>query len=248
MSDELDDLLRRAAQTLDQQTPGDYFDALPDRMLARLDEDGDELARARALRAEGGATSGSDAAANAPGPDAAGDAAASSAGEAAATASRAEAAPAHRRGRRTRTIAAVIGLAVAAAAAIVIVVSVRDRGAGETGATLPAGPPAAGAPLRSGEPGPSPDVPVVLDASVASDERAPEKPPAPDRSVAPDKPVAPEVPVPSKTGKRRGRDLTKMVPGETGPATKNVKPSKTPPPAKGKRAVEPLDNAESSKP
>jgi hypothetical protein len=37
MSDEVDDLLRRAMATLDDQAPSEYFDTLADRTLARLD-------------------------------------------------------------------------------------------------------------------------------------------------------------------------------------------------------------------
>src|SRR5262245_56648576 len=58
MSDDLDDLLRSAMTTLDRQVPSDYFEALPARTLARLDdpalaadEPADELARERAARA-----------------------------------------------------------------------------------------------------------------------------------------------------------------------------------------------------
>jgi hypothetical protein len=65
MSDEIDNLLRRAMSTLDREVPDGYFDALPDRTLARLDApreidqldgldglDGlDDLARERAARA-----------------------------------------------------------------------------------------------------------------------------------------------------------------------------------------------------
>lgn len=50
MSDDLDNLLRRAMSTLDREVPDGYFDALPDRTLARLDAP-DELARERAARA-----------------------------------------------------------------------------------------------------------------------------------------------------------------------------------------------------
>src|SRR5687767_12934664 len=39
MSDDLDDLLRRAMKTLDDQVPSGYFEGLPDRTLARLGED-----------------------------------------------------------------------------------------------------------------------------------------------------------------------------------------------------------------
>lgn len=49
MSDEIDNLLRRAMSTLDREVPDGYFDALPDRTLARLDGP-DELARERAAR------------------------------------------------------------------------------------------------------------------------------------------------------------------------------------------------------
>ena len=38
MADELDDLLRRAMKTLDDQAPAGYFDALPQRTLARLED------------------------------------------------------------------------------------------------------------------------------------------------------------------------------------------------------------------
>src|SRR5438309_2262683 len=36
MSDDLDDLLRRTMKTLDDQVPSGYFDALPERVSARL--------------------------------------------------------------------------------------------------------------------------------------------------------------------------------------------------------------------
>ena len=39
MSDDLDDLLRRAMKTLDDQVPSGYFEGLPSRTLARLGED-----------------------------------------------------------------------------------------------------------------------------------------------------------------------------------------------------------------
>lgn len=39
MSDDLDDLLRRAMKTLDDQVPSGYFEGLPNRTLARLGED-----------------------------------------------------------------------------------------------------------------------------------------------------------------------------------------------------------------
>src|SRR2546428_9305309 len=38
MSDDLDDLLRRAMKSLDDQVPSGYFEALPGQTLARLDE------------------------------------------------------------------------------------------------------------------------------------------------------------------------------------------------------------------
>lgn len=55
MSDDVDDLLRRAMATLDRQVPPGTFETLAERTLARLDAatlppDGDELARERALR------------------------------------------------------------------------------------------------------------------------------------------------------------------------------------------------------
>ena len=39
MSDDLDDLLRRAMKTLDDQVPSGYFEGLPNRTLSRLGED-----------------------------------------------------------------------------------------------------------------------------------------------------------------------------------------------------------------
>src|SRR5436190_16921542 len=38
MSDDLDDLLRGAMKTLDDQVPSGYFEGLPNRTLARLEE------------------------------------------------------------------------------------------------------------------------------------------------------------------------------------------------------------------
>jgi hypothetical protein len=175
MPDELDDLVRRAAATLDRQTPAGYFDTLPDRALARLDDDRDELARARALRGEAGAPPG-DAPSTPPGTEAA-------------------PAPAARgRARRTRAIAAAIGLAVALAAGLVIFVSVRDSGA----------PDEARAVARTAEPAARPvAIAPSVDAAVPSTAGTPgdgardaDKLPA----VAPDKPTAGPT---SSTGSKR---------------------------------------------
>ena len=38
MSDDLDDLLRRSMKTLDDQVPSGYFEGLPQRTLARLED------------------------------------------------------------------------------------------------------------------------------------------------------------------------------------------------------------------
>jgi hypothetical protein len=43
MADDIDDLLRHAMASLDRQVPAGYFDALPDRALARLDDALDDL-------------------------------------------------------------------------------------------------------------------------------------------------------------------------------------------------------------
>lgn len=43
MSDDLDDLLRRSMKTLDDQVPSGYFEALPNRTLARLEENNMQL-------------------------------------------------------------------------------------------------------------------------------------------------------------------------------------------------------------
>jgi hypothetical protein len=161
--DDLDHLLRRAAANLDRQTPAGYFDTLADRTLARLDDDRDELARARAQRADAGAASAADA----------------------TPPSGAEAAPAtHHRARRSRAIAAVVAVAVAAAAAAVIALSVRDSRApgiasGGTGAS--------GQVLDAALPAVTPVEPAPLDAT------APPPPAPPPAPVTPDKPVPPPV-------------------------------------------------------
>ncbi len=41
MADDLDNLLRRAMKTLDDEAPSGYFDHLPDRTLARLSTGGE---------------------------------------------------------------------------------------------------------------------------------------------------------------------------------------------------------------
>ena len=44
MADELDDKLRDAMKTLDEQVPSGYFDALPNQILTRLSaEDGSDM-------------------------------------------------------------------------------------------------------------------------------------------------------------------------------------------------------------
>ncbi|HEX7843736.1 MAG TPA: hypothetical protein VF469_39955, partial [Kofleriaceae bacterium] len=47
MSDDVDDLLRRAMATLDHQVPPGYFDALPERTLARLEDPASQRPRVR---------------------------------------------------------------------------------------------------------------------------------------------------------------------------------------------------------
>jgi len=132
MSDEVDDLLRRAMTTLDHQVPEGYFDTLESRTLARLDdptigelpsgalpeEDAedvagiDELARARALRQAG--------------------AHASDPGAVSPAVAQAVPLPDQRARGNRRSIFTVVGLGLAAAAAAVIFVSTHARTASDS--------------------------------------------------------------------------------------------------------------------
>ncbi|HMG54944.1 MAG TPA: hypothetical protein VK601_15710, partial [Kofleriaceae bacterium] len=99
--DDLDAVLRRAMASLDGEVPAGYFDALPARVLARLDDPaiGEATGAGPAMQAAPAAASAADSLASARGPGS--------------------------RGRRAVWIA--IGVAIAASA--VIYLGARDRGA-----------------------------------------------------------------------------------------------------------------------
>jgi hypothetical protein len=105
MSDEVDDLLRRAMTTLDRQVPDGYFDTLAGRTLARLDDPALDLALGTAL----GELRDTDVV--------------TAAGGGTATALPARSARSNR-----RPILAVVGVGLAAAAGALIFVSSRDGG------------------------------------------------------------------------------------------------------------------------
>ncbi len=118
MSDEVDDLLRRAMTTLDDQIPAGTFDTLADRTLARLDDpafaEADELARERATRAAH-----ANRAMDQARPAAAADPVTTTAA-AAAERTRSTGGP-------RLTLIGLIGVGVAAAAGVMLFVSTRDE-------------------------------------------------------------------------------------------------------------------------